>query len=174
MEALESDLKAFCFLAPRWQLLVIQGFMFGAVNWLIPLSESGIPPDKTSITIEDLMKHADPEFALWPSDWLDTWLDRILDLKLSVDDLYTFYDHLDTLFRDCIPIDLDIFTPLSNGIMITKEQWECLYEAVAFQAPLVQQKNNKTRRTHGRRAITPMKRRKSKTYHKPHVTVVKL
>ena len=174
MDALESDLKSFCFLAPRWQLLVIQGFMFGAVNWLIPLAESGKSPDKTSITLEDLMKHADPEFVAWPSDWLDTWLDRMLDLKLSVDDLYIFYEHLDILFRDCTPTDLNIFTPLSNGSTLTDEQWERLYEAVAFQEPPVEQKNNKTRRTHGRRAITPMKRRKAKTYHKPHVNVVKL
>jgi hypothetical protein len=174
MEAIESDLKTFCFLAPRWQLYVIQGFLFSTFNWIIPLLESGKTPSKSLITIEQLMKHADPEFVLWPSDWVEPWLDRILELKLTLNDYYTFYENLDTLFRDCIPTDLNIFTSLSNGSILTDEQWDRLYEAVAFQAPLVQQKSNKTRRTQGRRAITPMKRRKAKTYHKPHVTVVKL
>jgi hypothetical protein len=174
MEALESDLKSFCFLAPRWQLYVIQGFLFSTFNWIIPLLESGKVPDNKLITIEQLMKNADPEFVIWPSDWVDSWFDRILDLKLTLDDYYTFYEHLDTLFRDCIPTELYIFTSLSNGSLLTDEQWDRLYEAVAFQAPLVQQSSNKTRRTRGRRAITPMKHRKAKTYHKSHVTVVKL
>ncbi len=175
VESLKSDLKALCFQAPHWQQLVLQAFWYGVMNWLIPLKEAEKQPSLDRMTPLDLAKHADPEFVRWPTEWLQPWMERAVSLELSVDELYDLYDDLNTVFQDCVPTDLVIFTELSNGEKLTEEQWERLYAAVAFQ-PLPQQpkKAPKTRRVHGRRAITPIRRRRAHTHHKPHMTVVKI
>ena len=178
MEQLQTDLKTLCFQAPHWQQLVVQAFWYGMMNWLIPLKEAETQPSLERMTPRDLVKHADAEFADWPADWLQPYMERTVALNLSLDDLYDLYDNLNTVFQDCVPTDLVIFTELSNGENLTEAQWERLYEAVAFQPiPKDQRKKQqKTRRTHGRRAITPIRRRRAMTHHNraQHMSVVKI
>jgi hypothetical protein len=178
MQQYLSDLKTFCFQLPTWQMLTVQAFFYGALNWLIPHAEQHRIPNKTEMTMQDLVEHSDPEFSSWPADWLESWLDRLLELKLSHEQLYEFSEQLDLAFRDCIPTDLDIYSTLAEGRHLTEEQWERLYTAVAPHQQILplsmSKKCAKTRRTHGKRAITPLKRRRAQTHHRPHVNVVKI
>lgn len=178
MQQYLADLKTHCFQLPHWQQLVVQAFFYGALNWLIPLAEQHRPANKGEITIEDLVAHSDAEFRMWPSEWLEPWLEKLIALKLSQEQLYEFSELLDSAFRDCIPTDLDIYSTLAEGEHLTDEQWERLYSAVSPRQQVLplsmNKKTAKTRRTHGKRAITPLKRRRAHTHHRSHVTVVKI
>lgn len=178
MEQYLSDLKTLCFQLPVWQQLVVQAFFYGALNWLIPLAEQHQPANKSEITVTDLVVHSDPEFSQWPSEWLDSWLTRLISLNLTHEQLYSFSEQLELAFRDCIPTDLDIYSTLAEGEHLTEEQWGRLYDAVAPRQQILplsmSKKCAKTRRTHGKRAITPIKRRRAHTHHRPHVNVVKV
>jgi hypothetical protein len=179
LDCLETDLKTLCFQLPHWQQLLLQAFFYGILNWLISYHEEERQIVPNDFTLEDIVAHSDEEFRTWPSDWLQPWKDRILSMNLSLDDLYTLYEHVDTVFRDCIPVDLDIFSTLANGEPLTEDQWTRLYESVAFRPPAIQptgfkKHHAKTRRMHGKRALTPLRRRRAVTHHKSHVNVVKL
>lgn len=178
MQQYVADLKTLCFQLPHWQQLVLQAFFYGALNWLIPLAESRQQANKGEITLQDLVTHSDPEFLNWPSDWLESWLDKLIALNLSQEQLYEFSEELDLAFRDCIPTDLDIYSTLAEGNQLTEEQWERLHSAIAPQQQVLPLSMNKklakTRRTHGKRAITPIKRRRAHTHHRPHINVVKI
>ena len=106
-----------------------------------------------------------------------------LALGLTLEELNSWFTRLDTVFRYCISTDLDIFSTLADGVPLTEEQWERLYVAIAPQPPDTtgfkkhHHTRNKTRRTHGRRALTPMRRHhhhRAVTRHQPHLNVVKL
>lgn len=170
MDQLETELKDTCLLAPHWMQLQLQAFWYGLISWSITCVEDGRPAQLEEITIQQLLDAADPEFASWPTDWLQPIATQFITKKFSEDELHTWFDTLDTIFRDTVPTDLDIFTTLADGQTLTEEQWTRLYDALAFLPPqtLKPIKHSKTRRTHGRRAITPMRRRRAYTYHRPH------
>jgi hypothetical protein len=146
-------------------------------------AEEGVNPTLHTVTAQELMKHSDIHFENWPSEWLQTYADKFIALHLSHEQLNTWFATLDTVFRDCISTDLDIFGILSEGAELTDEQWERLYESMAFQPPDTSgfkrpTNKHKTRRTHGRRALTPLRRHhrmRAITHHqKQHLNVVKL
>lgn len=168
---------------PHWQQIQLQGFWYGLISWLLTCAEEGVNPTLHTITAKELLKHSDPEFEVWPSDWLQPYVDRFIALNLPHDQLNTWFATLDTVFRDCISTDLDIFSVLSEGAELTDAQWERLYESMAFQPPDTTGfkrvvNKHKTRRVHGRRALTPMRRHhrlRAITHHQKHaVNVVKL
>lgn len=177
MEALESNLKTTCFQAPHWQQLVLQAFWFGVLSWAVPLVEEGQHLQAQPMTVKDLVHHADPEFVSWPYEWLEATLKAFEAIPWTTDSINAFFDRLETIFQDCLPTDLHIYHILVKGDYLTDEQWSRLFDTVAFQPPQAAAqppKKAKTRRMHGRRGITPMKRRRGLTRHTGHLQIVKL
>ena len=170
MDILEKELKETCLVAPHWMQLELQAFWYGFISWCITCAEDKRPASLADITIQQILEAADPEFASWPTDWLQSIAAQFLSHNFAEEALHEWFDKLDTIFRDTVPTDLDIFTTLANGGELTEEQWVRLYDALAFLPPqtVKQVKHQKTRRTHGRRAITPLRRRRALTYHRPH------
>lgn len=180
MQTLETKLKQLCLDSPHWMQLELQAFWYGLLSITMELAEQGgyLPPDKLKVL--DCIFHADPEFSSWPTEWLQPIGTEFLQLKLSLEDQQLFFEHLETCFQDTVPVDLNLFTVLAEGEQLSAEEWERLYDTLAFlppEAPPKKTFQHKTRRTHGRRAITPLKRRKATTAHHrkhTHVQLVKL
>jgi hypothetical protein len=166
-QRIEEELRNFSLIAPHWQQLLLQGFWYGLISWLITCAEDNQNPADHRITVKEMVEHADAEFLDWPITWLESSVDSFLQLNCSLEELNYWYSQLDIIFRDCIPTDLDIFSTLASGETLTEEQWKRLHDALAF---IPSEKNlkkhfNKTRRTHGKRALTPIKRRHATTHH---------
>jgi hypothetical protein len=180
LDKLEADLKELCPQLPHWQQLLIQGFWYGTISWLMTCVEDCEDPKLHPLSVRDVVIHADHEFETWPTEWLKPYLDEFITLNLNLEQLNDWFDKLDVIFRDCIPTDLDIFTILAEGNVLSEEQWERLYNALAFLPPDTSgfKKNHakhKTRRLHGRRAITPMRRRRAITHHNKHpLNIIKM
>lgn len=170
MEVL-SSLKTQALESPHWIQLELQGFWYGLLSWSLTCLEDKVVPVKSDITVAELLQHADQEFEGWPTDWLEPSIKEFLDLGLSYDQQQDYLTSLEQVFQDSVPTDINIFTVLANGDTLTAEQWERLYASLAFKNPVLPPKKHNTRRVHGRRAITPIKRRKAFTRHK--VMVVK-
>jgi hypothetical protein len=173
IHTLESELKTTLFSAPRWMQLQLQGFWYGLVSDAI----RSIEEDETLLleptSIESWLLYADSQFEGWPTSWLEPIAKQFLSHKRTLDELNIWFESLDTTFRDCVPVDLNIFTTLANGEILTEEQWERLYDTLAFLPPpnhqqlSLNQKRSikcpKTRHIHGRRALTPMRSRRAIT-----------
>jgi hypothetical protein len=166
METLERTIKDFCFQAPRWMQIEIQGFWYGLMSWSLTCLEDKEEPNIHTITVKELLEHSDTNFKDWPTDWLESSIKDFIDMKLSYEEQETFFTNLEQYFKDSIPVDLNIYTILMNGDTISEEQWERLYDSMAFLHPQEYKSQNKTRRIYGKRSITPMRRRKAFTYHK--------
>ena len=200
MEKLEADLRQLCADAPHWQQIQIQIFWYGVIMWAIDTLESKKTYKDAKKPIQEIITMADAEPSSWPTAWLEPYLQQFIDANMNQDQVQDLLEHLDTLFRDCIPTDLDVYSTLANGELLTQDQWTRLYDAVAFLPPAVNQPTNethiahtapangppqpaqkahtmptehlkpkyaraKTRRTHGRRAITPIRGRRAHTRH---------
>jgi hypothetical protein len=177
MDALESRLRDLCLISPHWMQLELQAFWYGLISWLLTCVEDKRIVRLEDITVKELLEHADAEFTSWPTDWLESHIKDFLRYDFNEEQLNVWFGRLDTIFRDCVPTDLDIFTTLADGQSLTEEQWVRLNSTIAFIPPdIVKRKNTKgkTRRTHGRRALTPMRGRRALTHHKPYAQVVKL
>jgi len=181
MDTLESELKTFLFSAPKWMQLQLQGFWYGLVSAAIKSAEEGTTLTLQPTSIETWLLYADPQFEDWPTTWLEPIAKQFLNNQWTLTELNHWFERLDTSFRDCVPTDLDIFTTLANGEFLTETQWTRLYDALAFlPPPLLQQqlkqkrKIVKTRHTHGKRAITPLRSRKAFTHKKHKYSFVKL
>ena len=170
MNAIESSLKSLCLQSPHWMQIELQAFWYGLLSYTMDAAENAQPLDPKEFSPEILLQHADPEFEGWPTDWLQPFVTEFTGLSLNFQQQQEFFEHLESLFQDTIPVDLNIFTVLAEGELLTQEQWKRLLDTVAFQPPtniLIPQKSHpRTRRIQGRRGITPLKRRKAKTYHK--------
>lgn len=180
MNTLESNLKTLCLQSPHWMQLELQAFWYGLLSYTMDAAEHSQPLDPKELSPETLLQHADPEFDGWPTDWLQPFVTEFTGLSLNFQQQQEFFERLEALFQDTIPVDLNIFTVLAEGELLTEDQWKRLMDTVAFQPssnPLSQQRGqHKTKRVQGRRGITPLKRRKAKTFHKPrhqHITFVK-
>jgi hypothetical protein len=176
---LETELKTICATLPHWQQLLIQGFWYGLLSYSITFAEEGRDILASPPTVTEFVQHADTEFVSWPTEWLQPMATEFLQRRLNVQQLNGWFDQLDTIFRDCIPTDLDIFTTLAEGEHLTEHQWERLYDAIALLPPNQEalkkpSHKQKTRRVHGRRAITPMRRRRAMTHHNHHQAPVNL
>lgn len=211
MEKLEADLRQLCADAPHWQQIQLQVFWYGVIMWAMDVLESKKTYATALIPIQEIIATADAEPSSWPTEWLEPFLTQFIALNMNQEQLQDFLEQLDTLFRDCVPTDLDVYSTLANGEILTQEQWKRLYDAVAFLPPAVNQPTNethiahtapaasamqhqaqqaqqphtipaekpksryaraKTRRTHGRRAVTPIRGRRAHTRH--HHTAVPL
>ncbi len=176
MQQLDTDLKQFCFLAPRWMQLEIQGFWYGLVSWTLTCAEDKRTADPSTVKVADLLEHSDAEFSGWPTDWLEPKIQEFTNLQLNYDEQNSWLEQLDSIFHDCIPADLNIFSTLAEGEHISEEQWLRLYDALAFEPPSQQSvgfhRANKTVRPHQKRGITPIKRRKVYTRHNKHTVFV--
>lgn len=169
MNTLQSNLKSLCLQSPHWMQLELQAFWYGLLSYTMEAAENGQHIDPKELSPEVLLQHADPEFDGWPTDWLEPFVTEFTALSLNFQQQQEFFEQLETLFQDTVPVDLNIFTVLSEGELLTEEQWKRLLDTVAFQPPTLmkaQKGFGKTRRTHGRRGITPLKRRKARTAHK--------
>jgi len=173
MDKIETDLRTFCFQAPRWMLLEIQAFWYGLISWSITCAEDLIVPEPKTLTIRDLLIHSDGEFEDWPSTWLEPYMYEFLSLHPTLMEQNEFFGRLEDLFQDCIPTDLNIFTVLVTTESISEEQWGRLYESIAFTSPFLpnEKKTTKTRRVNGRRGVTPIKARRAFTRHR--IAVIK-
>ena len=182
LNALEEKLKTESLNYPHWQQLVLQGYWYGLISWAITCAEDGYDSKKDTPSAKELAKHSAAEFEQWPADWLQPTTEYFLDLGLTLEELNSWFNRLDTVFRDCIPIDLEIFSTLADGESITEDQWQRLYAAIAPMPPDTTgikkyHSRHKTRRTHGRRALTPMRRHnhhRAVTRHQNHLNIVKL
>jgi hypothetical protein len=174
MQQLETQLRDVCCQSPKWMQLVLQAFWYGAVSWNIQCLEDKLPIGKP--TSHDMTTFSDAMFVHWPTDWLQDTADEFFQLHLPLDASYAWFDTLHQVFEECVPADLQIFTILSEGETLTEEQWTRLYDAIAFTTPQAAlskrtpPKRAKTRRSHGRRALTPIKSRRAYTHHKSHGT----
>lgn len=168
MEALEEKIKTDCFQFPHWQQLLYQGFWYGLLGWTMTCAEDGVNPAVKPITVKELVAHADPHLESWPLDWLEPLRDEFIALQLNAQQLEDWFSRLDLIFRDCIPVDLDIFSILGEGVTLTEEQWERFYNSLAFLPPDTSgikpttRHKHKTLRNKGRRALTPMRRHNHK------------
>ncbi len=176
MDTILERIKQHCFQGPHWIQLEIQAFWYGAISWAMTCAEEGKPHE--SLSIDMLLAHSDAEFSSWPTSWLDSDYAEFITQSLSLEELDQLLLQLDDLFRGLIPVDLNIFSTLSNGDHLTEKQWDRLYEAIAFQ-PIQRVDNsgykraNKTIRPHQRRGVTPLKRRKVHTRHRPILVITK-
>lgn len=181
MDAIEEELRQFCFQAPRWMQIEIQAFWYGLLGFTMDAAEKEQPLQLDTLTVASILHHADPEFESWPIDWLKPRIRPFVELHLSFQEQEDWFARLDQLFEQAVPTDLNIFTVFANGEMIDDEQWERLYDTLAFEPPQPLgakprqgfAKVQKTRRVHGRRAITPLRRRRALTRHR-HILVQKL
>ena len=172
MEALLTSLKNQTLESPRWVQLELQGFWYGLLSWSLTCTEDKVIPLAPDITVAELLQHSDQEFESWPTDWLEPSIKQFLDLGLTYDQQQEFFSALEQVFQESAPIDINIFSVLANGETLTLEQWERLYAALAFRTPPEPPKKKQaTRRIHGRRSITPIKKRRAFTRHR--VVVVK-
>jgi len=175
IHTLESELKITLFSAPKWMQIQLQGFWYGLVSDSIRSVEENEELTLEPSSIESWLLYADSQFEGWPTSWLEPIAKQFLSEIRTLDELNTWFECLDTTFRDCVPVDLNIFTTLANGEILSETQWERLYDALAFLPPPQQRSPNqkrsvkgpKTRHIHGRRAITPMRSRRAIT-HKKH------
>ena len=174
-------LEPYCRLEPRWVQIELQAFTYGFLCWASDCIESSNGNEQLdTLSPSEYLEGVDPHFAEWPSEWLEDVLQElvlycILEKHMTIETIQKIYGEAEDVFRDYIPTDLMIFTQLATGNSLSEEQWERLYDTIAFQPPdnsFVTKPGlrNKTLRTHGRRAITPMKRSKyrGKTVHKRH------
>ena len=192
---MEEQLRKFCFDAPHWMQIQMQGLWYGLISWTLQCVEDGEPVTKQ--TVQEYLEFAEPELVSWPYEWLQPTVDEFLQTERTLEQLNQWFETLHTIFQDCIPADLNIFMILSTGESLSEEQWKRLYDTIAFMPPATQtpaethnaitqavvpvqqaaHKRRKTRRTHGRRAITPIKGRRAHTHHRSHghaqVSVVK-
>lgn len=171
MQSLLSSLKTQSLESPRWIQLELQGFWYGLLSWSLTCTEDNIIPLAKDITVAELLQHADQEFEGWPTDWLELSIKQFLDLGLTYDQQQDFFSGLEQVFQDSVPTDINIFTVLANGDSLTADQWERLNTALAFRNSPEPPKKQNTRRIHGRRAVTPIKKRKAFTRHR--IMVVK-
>jgi hypothetical protein len=173
MDKIESDLRTFCFQAPRWMLLELQAFWYGLISWSITCSEDLLTPDPKLITVRDLLIHSDGEFEDWPTEWLEPYIHEYISLNPTLMEHQEYFGLIEELFQDCIPTDLNIFSVLVTGEILLEEQWERLYDSIAFTNPIIveEKRQIRTRRVHGRRGITPIKARRAFTRHK--ITIIK-
>lgn len=201
MDSLESSLRQLLVVAPHWQHLELQAFWYGLVSWCVTCFEDKVPLEEDEQTIQELLVCGDEEFATWPTEWLEPFKQEFLALKLSEQQTLEWFGKLETLFQECVPVDLNIFSVFITGESLSETQWERMYETLAFQnpptiqtpmQPVLQQgptksisvltvphkrRCHKTRHIHGRRAITPIRARKALTRrhkHIPPVSIVKL
>lgn len=169
LETLKKSLRNQCDHVAHWELLLLQGFWYGLWCWLVTCAEDQKDPLENRLTAKQIVTLTDPKFESWPTDWLEDTIDIILNLHLNEEELNIVFEEIDKIFHEIIPSNLDIFTTLGNGDFITKEQWETLQASVAFLPPhhvsLTNRMRHKTRRSHGRRALTPLKRRRGITHH---------
>jgi hypothetical protein len=201
MDKLEAELRQLCADAPHWQQIQLQIFWYGVVMWAMDTLESKKTYKEAIRPIQEIITMADAEPSSWPTEWLQPYYQKFIDANLDQEQVQDFLEQLDTLFRDCVPTDLDVYSTLANGELLTQEQWKRLYDAVAFLPPAMNQSANevhmahtapaqaqapqqipthqitpaqhhkpkyiraKTRRTHGRRAITPIRGRRAHTRH---------
>lgn len=170
MEEIKNTLREQCLISPHWMQLELQGFWYGLLSWLITCREDKRDPKDTDMSVRDILLVADKEFDDWPTDWLEDTKQSLIQTSLSLENLQQLFNEVDTIFRDCIPTDLDIFTTLGEGNELTTVQWERLYDAIAIQ-PSAQQTTKRqnrrgTKRVHGRRGITPLKHRRAITHHR--------
>jgi hypothetical protein len=169
LATLEEKIKADCFQFPHWQQILYQGFWYGLISWTMTCAEEGKNPADKPITVKELVSHAEPHLESWPLDWLEPTRDAFIALHLNQEQLDDWFSRLDQIFRDCIPTDLDIFSTLGEGATLTEEQWERLYNSLAFLPPDTSaikpatRLRHKTLRNKGRRALTPMRRHNHKS-----------
>jgi hypothetical protein len=169
LETLKKTLKSQCEHAAHWELLLLQGFWYGLWCWLTTCAEDQKDPEENRLSAKQIVTLTDSKFESWPTDWLEDTVESILNLHLNEEELNTFFDEIDLLFKDTIPPNLDIFTTLGNGDFITNEQWDILQASVALfpphNQPLTNRIKHKTRRARGKRALTPLRRRRGITHH---------
>lgn len=176
MDAIQERIKQQCFQGPHWVQLELQAFWYGVISWAMTCLEEQKPLEV--LTIQQLLEHSDAEFSSWPTDWLEADYAEFKQQPMTMERLDNWFAELDNLFRDVIPTDLNIFNTLANGDHLSESQWERLYQSIAFQ-PIQRvdhsgfKRANKTLRPHQRRGITPLKRRKARTRHRPIVIVSK-
>jgi hypothetical protein len=209
MDAIEADVRKLCADAPHWQQIQFQVFWYGVIMWALDALDSQKPLATAKLPIDKIIAMADAEPSSWPTEWLEPFFEQFIQANLNQDQIQDLLEQLDTIFRDCIPTDLDVYSTLANGEELTQEQWKRLYDAVAFLPPAVNQPTEpshiahtapalpaaaaaaaatvaaaptaahtmpaehpkpkyaraRTRRTHGRRAITPIRGRRAHTRH---------
>lgn len=175
-------LTPLCFQQPRWIQIEIQAFTYGFLCWASDSLEDETSQQIDPLSVSEYLEGVDTHFAGWPVDWLENILQEllvycILEKNMTMETVQKIYGEAEDVFRNHIPVDLMIFTQLATGESLSEEQWERLYDTIAFQTPdknLGTMNRNKTMRIHGRRAITPMKRHKyrGKTAHKRQYPII--
>ena len=150
---------------PRWMQMELQAFVYGFLSWIADcLDHSDLLDDP--LEPSEYIERADPKFLEWPIDWLEHPLHELLRCcmfqeEFIADTVNHMYADAEDIFRNYVPADLMIFTQLATGEPITEEQWQRLWDVLSFETPVAIQTNrNITRRTHGHRSVTPLKRRK--------------
>ena len=171
-----EKIKHLCLVSPHWMQIEFQAFWYGLLSITMELIEDNKYLPESQLNIENCLQLADPEFSVWPTDWLKCFGTEFLSLNMNLEEQQKFYGQIETIFLDTIPVDLNIFTVLAEGEELTEDQWERLYDTIAFMPPAVNKLlHQKTKRVHGKRGLTPLKRRKANTFHKTHhVHILKL
>ena len=144
-------------ISPRWNQVVLQLWIYGLFCWL----QDSLETDKyIPTTAEELFEYAD-EFIEIPRDieFLKPSFNILLENNIR---LIPFEKIYNKFLEKVATIDkkVEIINILCTGDDFTEEQINNVWDALAFQIDTPMHKKNTTKRVHGRRAITPLRRRK--------------
>ena len=145
-------------LSPRWNQVVLQLWMYGLFCWL---QDSFETDEYIPTTMEELFEYAD-EFVELPRDieFIKPSFKTLLENNIRLipfQKIYNeFFEKVETIDKE-----VEIMNILCTGEDFTEEQVNTIWDALAFQPIHIKDpRKNLTKRVHGRRAITPLRRRK--------------
>jgi hypothetical protein len=133
MEQREENLRKLLLTAPHWQQLELQAFWYGLISWCVTCFEDKVPITTDVPSMGEILGCGDEEFQTWPSEWLEGLKADYLKPTLTEDDNTQWFNRLEILFQECVPIDLNIFSVFLTGEQLSESQWERMYETIAFQ-----------------------------------------
>jgi hypothetical protein len=148
-------------LAPLWAQLVLQSYLYGVFSLIQESQEDG----KWRIfTYKEAIEEAD-EFIDFPNDFLEGLhksVESIFEGPLPTIEKYNQYisDSIDNAENT---LELCVLSKLFSGECLTKEDYDDIFDRLSFRPNELPRKKPTTRRMHGRRAITPIRRRGHKT-----------
>lgn len=170
MDSLFQDLQAGLTDTPVWVQILWQAYSYTMLCWCIDSVEH---QSFTPETLADSLEFVDAEFRKFPHEALfspihEHWTKTLMSLNPSKTQLEEEAEVWCEAIQKVVDPSIEIFSTLYDGQELTAEKWDALYSAMAFQPPQVKathsHKNlHRTLRSKGRRAITPIRRRRGLT-----------
>ena len=133
MDQQEDTLRKLLLAAPHWQQLELQAFWYGLISWCVTCFEDKVPITEDVPSLQEILGCGDEQFQSWPTEWLEGFKAGYLKPTLTEEENTKWFDRLEVLFQECVPVDLNIFSVFLTGERLSEAQWERIYETLAFQ-----------------------------------------